>query len=951
MKKETSVLELVINGKQAETSINGLTNSIRTAEREFRKMRQADDPKAYAESSKAINVQKNALNEMRNSIRGVSKEASNWKDIAKGIVAGGFFQAGIGYLKEFASAAIKTYANFEKMGAVLTNALGSKSAANKALKDLQRFASETPFQLEELTGSYLKLVNRGMQPTMDQMTLMGDLAASQGKSFDMLTEAILDATTGEFERLKEFGIRASRNGDMVALSFKGLTQEVKLTGGAIQGALENFAAMPGVAGSMASMSATLSQAFSNFGDNVDMLAVKFGSATGGFIYNVVSGFSAIIGEMADTRTESERLTDELIKSDRGYKTLEKGVNGLLGRYDELKAKTTLNKTEQEELKTVINDLAEIVPLAATAFDKYGNAIDINKEKVQEFVNTQKELLKFQNADAIKATNKELEREILRQTDLTKELNTAIKTGMIRKDGGATFASNEDLSNTRTLLAKANDDIKNLRLRLQALNGDNLDILNTTDEKIKKQQEEQRLKDEAAAKAKDDAKQVANDSKEALKTADKAREKREKDIQGLKETLQKEFDALNISKMDDLDQIVANISAKYDPLIAKAKELNQIDLAKQLTALKDASVGTSASAFNKEDAAKQKKTDFETAKNIIATDNASQKVALSGEDLTPEQRAQIEYDLETERLLSLQILYRAFDESSLEYDQALADRKVAIKQKEVEDKQALSALMLETEIQTQLATADAVQAGASLIAGFLEQGSAAYKAFIMVEKIAAISQIIINLQKQISGIMTAAFLNPVFAADPTGLARTAFIAKNVAVAKITAGIGIATIGAQAVGALTAKKAEKRAKGGFIPDGPSHSNGGMQVLDGNGNAVAEIEGGEPILSRETYRNNQQTIDALLYSSQRLNGQKVNINNSGALSAERYFRSGGIIAPPDFKQNVSNNTNVDMSSTNQLLMQLIDKVQSQEVSLSLRMLEEEQSKRAAVINGASA
>jgi hypothetical protein len=33
---------------------------------------------------------------------------------------------------------------------------------------------------------------------MEQMRQMGDLASSVGKSFDQLTEAILDAQTGEF---------------------------------------------------------------------------------------------------------------------------------------------------------------------------------------------------------------------------------------------------------------------------------------------------------------------------------------------------------------------------------------------------------------------------------------------------------------------------------------------------------------------------------------------------------------------------------------------------------------------------------------------------------------------------------------------------------------------------------------------------------------------------------
>jgi hypothetical protein len=42
-------------------------------------------------------------------------------------------------------------------------------------------------------------------------------------------EAFNDAITGEFERLKEFGITAKANGDKVALTFRGQTVEVKKT--------------------------------------------------------------------------------------------------------------------------------------------------------------------------------------------------------------------------------------------------------------------------------------------------------------------------------------------------------------------------------------------------------------------------------------------------------------------------------------------------------------------------------------------------------------------------------------------------------------------------------------------------------------------------------------------------------------------------------------------------
>jgi hypothetical protein len=62
----------------------------------------------------------------------------------------------------------------------------------------------------------------------------------------------------------------------------------------------------------------------------------------------------------------------------------------------------------------------------------------------------------------------------------------------------------------------------------------------------------------------------------------------------------------------------------------------------------------------------------------------------------------------------------------------------------------------------------------------------------------------------------------------------------------------------------------ARGGVF-DGPSHAEGGMPVYS-RGRKVAELEGGEPILSRNTYKNNRPIIDALLHSSMYRNGATI-------------------------------------------------------------------------------
>jgi hypothetical protein len=212
-----------------------------------------------------------------------------------GKTMGGLFAADM--LLNFGKAVIATTAEFQKMEAVLATTLGSKSAAKVAMDQIVDFASKTPFQVAELTDSFVKLANRGFKPTFDQMTSLGDLASSTGKSFDQLTEAALDAMTGEFERLKEFGIRASSEGDKVKFTFKGVTTEVQKTDEAIKDYLISLGNAEGVSGSMAAISATVGGQISNLEDNFSQLQLAIGSSSSGLISSFLDLSNTILGDL------------------------------------------------------------------------------------------------------------------------------------------------------------------------------------------------------------------------------------------------------------------------------------------------------------------------------------------------------------------------------------------------------------------------------------------------------------------------------------------------------------------------------------------------------------------------------------------------------------------------------------------------------------------------------
>jgi len=229
-------------------------------------------------------------------LKGFSSTASSAFKSAGLALAGAF---SVGAFASFGKEVLAVTAEFEKFGAVLGNTLGSSALANLKLKEIEEFASRTPFSVQELTNSFVKLANQGFKPTGDEMRRLGDLAASTGKSFDQLAEAILDAQTGEFERLKEFGVRAQDAGDKVIFTFKGVQTTVDKSSEAIRNYVTSLGDAEGVSGSMAVISETLTGKISNLGDSWDQMLVSIGSNTSGVFSSVIS----IISEAVNSITE------------------------------------------------------------------------------------------------------------------------------------------------------------------------------------------------------------------------------------------------------------------------------------------------------------------------------------------------------------------------------------------------------------------------------------------------------------------------------------------------------------------------------------------------------------------------------------------------------------------------------------------------------------------------
>ena len=252
-------------------------------------------------------------------IAGLQKELQKAKGqldvFSKGMKAMGGIMAGAfaaDKVIDFGKEVFNVTAEFQKFEAVLTNTLGHNGAAKAALSQITEFAAKTPYAVNELTASFVKLANQGFIPTLDQMRKLGDLAASQGKSFDQLTEAIIDAQTGEFERLKEFGIRASKQGDQVIFTFKGVKTQVDFTAEAMRNYVLSLGDIEGVHGGMEAQSKTLGGGLSNLKDSWEQLTLAIGRAAekGGIfsgILDMISNGVKTVTKFIDTPTVEENV--------------------------------------------------------------------------------------------------------------------------------------------------------------------------------------------------------------------------------------------------------------------------------------------------------------------------------------------------------------------------------------------------------------------------------------------------------------------------------------------------------------------------------------------------------------------------------------------------------------------------------------------------------------------
>lgn len=204
-----------------------------------------------------------------------------------------------------------TAATFQTLRASLEVATGSANEASLAFIRIQEFAARTPFSVESATEAFIKLRNFGLDPSERALTAYGNTASAMGKQLNQMIEAVADAATFQFERLKEFGIKAQQQGDKVIFTFRGVQTEVAKDAGKIEEYLIRLGET-NFAGQMEKQSATMAGALSNLGDSWDRL---FNSISESGIGDAIESTLRKATSALDFTTKGiERLSNETIQA-------------------------------------------------------------------------------------------------------------------------------------------------------------------------------------------------------------------------------------------------------------------------------------------------------------------------------------------------------------------------------------------------------------------------------------------------------------------------------------------------------------------------------------------------------------------------------------------------------------------------------------------------------------
>lgn len=743
----------------------------------------------------------------------------------------------------------------------------------------------------------------------------------------------------------------------------------------------------------------------------------------------------ITGAMLDTRSSAQRLSDELEGQRKKNEDLEKSLIPLLGNYDELKNKGSLTRIEQEKLRTIIQQIAALMPEAVTEWNAYGEALDINRVKVEQMTFAQKELFLLRNKDTVKdlqdvfTANKVWSDLYLKEANAfqekvrTKENEGFLSWFGIDRKGLWKRDVAEFTERSKLAMGEAYDAAIKLRNLGVELTQPMKDVIYSMESRSL----EFRDVSLPAEKTGEDTAGGTSLTKEQEKAAERARKAAEKQVEQASELFKKltdqtaEFGQTQLMELlSKNEKEVEQEKAKYQKLIQeweeyKAKRAAALGTNDEEKLSKDAdyvtAIGQIALLEVQQDEAVQ-------AMRVKHREEADRKIEELRTNLANKQASELQKerdrinkfysDLEKDNAGNEEVLAQLKMDREKDLSDALIREKERIKEEtkriegetidlegdryanrmaRIQSAYAAELLALETKYGNELAKEEEfLQAKAALEAKYgvqrkqveldrereireakyaIAQSTAdAVFSIMQNNRDAELSDVLSKLDKQRQSELANANLTEAQksaindrydrkirseklrawkadkqAAILQGIINTALAVTKALPNPIAAAVAGAA-GAAQVAVITAQKPPQFARGGFVPVGPTHAQGGIDLVDRRNRIIGNIEGGEPILSRATYANNRDIVDALIYSGQRRNGARIGLNPD-LIDAERMVRNGGVQMAPPASVTVPSPT-LDVDGLVRAIDGMVDrKIRNIQVELPYTVLEERQNK----------
>tara|TARA_R110000824_G_scaffold311108_1_gene498312 strand:+ start:68 stop:3058 length:2991 start_codon:yes stop_codon:yes gene_type:complete len=610
----------------------------------------------------------------------------------------------------------------------------------------------------------------------------------KGLTFDEAMKQIQESTNKNATSLALFGKRGATVGTVLARSTE-KTEELTIALQHSGGAAERMAneQLDTLEGKLT----ILNSAWEGF-----ILGLDSGD---GAISNLIGGFAELSTSILGALTPSKSLTDEFFDLKKETEELEKEMNPLLDRHDELAEKSELSKDEQTELKSIIVKIAEEIPTAIRGFDKYGKAIGISTDSARGFISAQRELLGLKNKEAIDENTEGF----TRQRDILERLK-----GRYKEAADGTLRFNQQIDYGKDAIFKwidaSSEQTVEYAKQLSLINSSKRALTLQRDELLggvlAKKLDAKATKEQAlAAKLKSEIEGGGGADKRTQKEIDREKKKNEKiadDKIAATKKLQEQLDQLNIDS------------------ITNDREREEAQLRDSFTRKIESITGNSES---------EKELRFRLEEEMHEALNEQQAVFKEEDRAKEEEELTLkkELDLEIKTQESEEDLLKKREDLKIAREDIIADQTLTNQQK-LKLLKELDQQIRDNEVKLskfKKDTAEDVAAQAANLAGALgslaKEGSNEAKAAAVV-------------QAGINGAL----------AITQALAQLGPIAGALA----AVGIGITT------GVQIAKISGAQFADGGVLQGASHSNGGIPFSIG-GQSGFEAEGGEAIINKRS------------------------------------------------------------------------------------------------------